>query len=73
MIYLDLSLASPPEDLACDEALLDWAEAGEGGEVLRVWEPREMFVVVGYANQAAVEVNLPACHSRKVPVMAEYS
>jgi lipoate---protein ligase len=35
---LDLTLPTPAENLACDEALLDWGEAS-GGEVLRFWEP----------------------------------
>jgi len=61
MKYLDLTLPTPAENLACDEALLDAAEAGEGDEVLRFWEPHEHFVVVGYANKVATEVNVAAC------------
>jgi lipoate-protein ligase A len=73
MKLLDLSLASPAENLACDEALLNWSEAGDGGEILRFWEPREPFVVVGYANRVAAEVNVAACTARGVPIFRRCS
>ena len=68
MKLLDLTLATPAENLACDEALLDWCEAGDGEEVLRFWESREHFVVVGYANKIAAEVNVAAAQSKAIPV-----
>ena len=68
MTLLDLTLGSPAENLACDEALLDWCEAGECDGILRFWEVVDYFVVLGYANQAAIEVNLDACSERAVPV-----
>jgi lipoate-protein ligase A len=73
MELLDLTLPSPAENLACDEALLDTAEAGDGEEVLRFWEPREHFVVVGYANKVATEVNVAACEARGIPVLRRCS
>jgi lipoate-protein ligase A len=69
MKYIDLTLPTPAGNLACDEALLDFSEGGEGGEILRFWEPREPFVVLGYANQAATEANLEACEAHKIPVL----
>ena len=57
MKLLDLTLPTPAENLACDEALLNQAEAN-GGEILRFWEPREHFVVVGYANKVGTEVDV---------------
>jgi len=49
MELLELTLETPQENLALDEALLEEAElaAGQGIEVLRIWEPRQMFVVAG--------------------------
>jgi lipoate-protein ligase A len=73
MELLDLTLPSPAENLACDEVLLDAAEAGAGDEVLRFWEPREHFVVVGYANKVATEVNVAACEARSIPVLRRCS
>jgi lipoate-protein ligase A len=68
MKQMDLTFPSPAENLAGDEALLDWCEAGDGAEVLRFWEPREHFVVVGYANKIATEVNADACLASGIPI-----
>lgn len=68
MKVLELTLPTPAENLACDEALLEAAEAGRGGEVLRFWESAEYFAVVGYANKVATEVNVPACEARRYPI-----
>jgi len=68
MKLLDLTLPSPAENLACDEALLDVCETGSGEEVLRFWESPEYFVVVGYANRAGTEVNLAVCETKGIPV-----
>ena len=73
MRYLDLTLPSPADNLACDEALLDWCESGAGTECLRLWESPEPFVVVGYANKVASEVNLPACEARGIPILRRCS
>jgi lipoate-protein ligase A len=73
MRHLDLTLPSPAENLACDEALLDWAESGEGAKCLRFWESPEPFVVVGYANKVATEVNVAACKTRRIPILRRCS
>ena len=73
MKLLDLTLPRPAENLAGDETLLDAAEAGTGGEVLRFWESRESFVVVGYANKVAAEVNVAACETRGIPILRRCS
>lgn len=59
---IDSSFAGPAWELACDEALLESGEAGElpAGGVLRFWEAEAPFVVLGYANKAALEVNASA-------------
>src|SRR5450432_4760006 len=73
MKLLDLSLPTPAENLACDEALLDWGEEESGGEILRFWEPREYFVVVGYANKVSSEANVPACGAEGIPILRRCS
>ncbi len=73
MKRLTLALPSPAESLAADEALLDWCEAGAGEETLLFWEPRETFVVVGYANKVATEVNTVACTAGGVPIFRRCS
>jgi lipoate-protein ligase A len=66
--YLDRTWADPALNLACDEALLLEAEAG-GEEVLRCWEPRSPFVVLGHASRVADEISLAACRAAGVPVL----
>jgi lipoate-protein ligase A len=72
-LRLDLALPSAAENLAADEALLDWCESQPGPEILAFWEPREPFVVVGYANKIAREVNLAACVEAGIPVFRRCS
>jgi lipoate---protein ligase len=67
--HLDLTLPSPEANLACDEALLDACDAGGRPGVLRFWEPCQPFVVLGYANHAASEVNVAACQGRDIPIL----
>ena len=50
MKILDLTFSSPARDLSCDEALLDDREASDGEEVLRFWQAKKYFVVLGYSN-----------------------
>lgn len=69
MKLCDLTLPTPEENLACDEALLDQCEAGEAGDVLRFWESSQYFVVVGYSNRIGTEVNLPFCQRNTIPVL----
>jgi len=66
--YLDLTLPTPAANLAFDEALLDACEEQAGEEILRFWEPRDYFVVAGYSNHVALEVNEAACQREKVGV-----
>jgi lipoate-protein ligase A len=73
MQLLDLTLGTPAENLALDEALLDAAQAGECGEVLRLWESPQPLVVVGRASEVAVEVNLDVCRQREIPVLRRTS
>lgn len=73
MKQCDLTLATPEENLACDEVLLDASETGQFEGVLRFWEPPQHFVVLGYANHAALEVNLEFCRGAGIPVLRRCS
>ena len=73
MKHLDLTLPSPAANLALEEALLDAAETGQSGEVLRFWESPTHFVVVGYANKVASEVNVAACEAKGIPILRRCS
>jgi lipoate-protein ligase A len=65
----DLTLATPEENLSCDEALLDLCEEGHSEELLRFWQPAQYFVVVGYSNKVATEVKLQFCDENRIPVL----
>jgi lipoate---protein ligase len=73
MKLCDLTMGTPEENLACDEALLDFCEAGGSDELLRLWAFPRYFVVLGYANKAATEVNLPFCQRLNIPVLRRCS
>jgi lipoate-protein ligase A len=73
MQTLDLTLATPAENLACDEALLDWREENGGKEILRFWESPETFVVVGYANKIAAEADIENCRAKQIPIFRRCS
>jgi len=73
MKFLDVTLPTPEENLACDEALLDLCEETNGPEILRVWEPPQYFVVVGYANKVDLEVNVEACRAKQIRILRRCS
>jgi lipoate-protein ligase A len=68
MMFNDYTSTEPAANLAFDEALLDMAEEGAIGETLRVWEPRSIFVVVGYGNHVDREVNRAFCDGRGISI-----
>lgn len=70
---LDLSYALPAENLACDEALLEELETGAAEPTLRFWESPLHFVVLGYSNAIAVEVNRVECQRRGIPILRRSS
>ncbi|MBI1248848.1 lipoate--protein ligase family protein [bacterium] len=74
MQLLDLTLATPEENLALDEALLIQAEEQESPcEVLRIWEPDQPLVVIGRASKIDEEVDTEVCRERNVPVLRRAS
>jgi lipoate-protein ligase A len=73
MRYLDLTLPGPSANLALDEALLLEAEAGRGGEVLRLWEWPAPAVVLGAGGVLGDDVDEAACRADGVPVLRRSS
>ncbi|MBM4263711.1 MAG: lipoate--protein ligase family protein [Deltaproteobacteria bacterium] len=74
MKYLDLTLPSPEENLACDEALLHFCENHEEEPgALRFWESPNHFIVLGYSNKLNAEVHVEKCKTRGVPVLRRFS
>jgi lipoate-protein ligase A len=71
---LELTLSSPAENLALDEALLDDAEdGGEPREWLRLWEPAAPLIVVGRSSRLEVEVHAPRCRELGIPILRRCS
>jgi lipoate-protein ligase A len=74
MRLLDLTLPSPAENLALDEALLETAEeAGRPTETLRLWEPPRPMAVIGRASRVEEEVRREECERRGIPVLRRTS
>jgi lipoate---protein ligase len=72
MKYFEKSWATPAENLAADEALLELAEE-RGVETLRIWESPVPFVVLGLSNHVSVEVATAACARRSIPILRRVS
>lgn len=73
MTLFDKTLPTPAGNLAADELLLDMAESGLTGEVLRFWESQEYFVVLGSSNRLADEVNEERCLREGIPILRRHS
>jgi lipoate-protein ligase A len=74
MELLELTLETAAENLALDEALLLAADAAnEPQETLRLWEPREPFVVIGSSSRIAEEIRLEECKARGIAVLRRTS
>jgi lipoate-protein ligase A len=74
MYRLELTLPTPVENLALDEALLDWAEEENTQvELLRLWESPQPVVIVGRSSRVDQEVHVAVCHERGVPILRRSS
>jgi lipoate-protein ligase A len=74
MSHFDLALPTPAQNLAFDEALLEWAEEKPGDhEYLRLWESTQPIVVVGRSSRVGKEVNEPFCRSEQIPILRRSS
>ncbi len=74
MKRLDLTLHSPAENLALDEALVETADATKRhDELLRLWEPNETFVVIGRSSPLEKEVNVAWCTKQKIKMFRRAS
>ncbi len=73
MKYLELNFSDAASNLACDEALLDHCEAANDGEILRLWEPANHFVVLGYSNRTAVEVDMAVCGTSGIAIFRRFT
>lgn len=70
MRLLDLTLPTPAENLALDEALL--LDSG-GLETLRFWAPTAPLVVLGRSSRVTEEVDAAICNTMQVPLLRRVS
>lgn len=74
MELLDLTLPTPAENLALDEALLDRADTtADETDVLRLWESPQYAVVVGRGSRVSEEVEYAYCARQRIPILRRCS
>ena len=73
MKKLDFTFHTPEQNLACDEALLDWCDQEDGPEILRFWEPSRHFVVLGISNSLESETHPEICRANRIPILRRTS
>jgi lipoate-protein ligase A len=74
MQRLELTLRTSTENLALDEALLDWAEEeNPDWEFVRLWESPQPIVVVGRSSRVHEEVDEAACREASIPILRRSS
>jgi lipoate-protein ligase A len=74
MQRFDLTLPTPAENLAFDEAILEWAEeSAPDEEFLRLWESPQPMVVVGRSSRVGKEVNEEFCRQERIPILRRSS
>jgi lipoate-protein ligase A len=71
--FLDLTLPTPEENLALDEALLITAESDGRAEFLRLWESASYFVVLGKNCSVSEDVWVERCQADGVPILRRVS
>lgn len=68
------SLATPAENVAFDEAILEWAEKQSAkNEFLRLWESAQPMVVVGRSSHVEKEVDVAFCRREAIPILRRSS
>jgi lipoate-protein ligase A len=72
MLFYDLSLKSPSQNLAVDDMLLKQAENGSSGEALRLWESPVPCVVLGRISSMD-DVLMENCRRDHVEVLRRSS
>lgn len=73
MLRLDCTLPTAAENVALDEALLEWAEENSDAEFLRTWESPHPVVVAGRSSRISQEIDRMACDERGIPIIRRSS
>ncbi len=74
MLFIDRTLETLEENLALDEVLLQDAEEGvHTHPVLRLWEARSPFIVLGRSSKIHEEVNVALAEQAQLPIQRRMS
>ena len=73
MILKDITLRTPRENILYDNVLLELAEQGSAGEVLRFWESPELFIVLGRVGDPAADLRAAEVLRDRIPVLRRSS
>lgn len=73
MIFKDISFDLPQDNILYDEVLLEMAEQGKAGEILRLWESPVHFIVLGRTGRLKEEVFLDQARQDNIPVLRRSS
>lgn len=68
MRWMDITLSTPTENLALDEALLEQVNGGESPDTLRFWESDVPFVVLGTNQVLTTETQEAHCKADGVAI-----
>ncbi len=68
-----LTLGDPFEDIALEEALFRVCESTCSPPILRLWQPKTTYVVLGTGQQITADVDLEACQCDGVPILRRFS
>lgn len=67
--FAEVTLPTPAENLALDEALLYQINEQDSAGCLRLWEVDQYAVILGSSNQVAENVNVAQCRADGIPVL----
>jgi lipoate-protein ligase A len=73
MILKDISLDSPEGNVLLDEVFLLQAEKFSGGEVLRFWESKKPFIVLGRIGREYEDIQIEPVKRENIPVLRRSS
>lgn len=73
MVLKDITLSSPEENILLDDVFLTMAEEGRSGEVLRFWESRTDFIVLGRTGKVREDIKNEDVSRDGIPVLRRSS
>ena len=73
MLFYDISLKSPSDNLSLDDLLLKQAEQGLIGEALRLWESPQPFLVLGRVSSFEDDVMAENCRRDGLEILRRSS